>query len=413
MPTESYPRQSKNKAPVKKVLVVDYAGYDSIGEMPYLFSNAGAHVSVMCHKTSWLLKNSFYDTVVLFSDPALLECAREIIQHVQEIPYDWIIIGDDEMLRALNLLIQDEDLFKKLLPLTSSKNRNMIGSKSGLSVLCTLYGLTTPAYAVVSTPKEISTAVHDIGFPILIKVNESSGGSGVFFCANEHEVIAQFSILSPEQKKDTLLQKYIDGDIISVEALYHNGHLRAYAYSRVTRVVYRRFGISSERVYSECPSIEQELVPIGAALGLHGCMTMTFIRETATGIHFLIETDLRPQVWFRLASYVGVLFHEAFRDFLQDKDTLYRPKIENRLHQRVIWNFSREIIRAGLERKPLELLKWLVGWRGRWRYIPWYDCVLLKATCRQLAVLYVHGIRKAMHSFSEQIRKVVPQGILK
>jgi predicted ATP-grasp superfamily ATP-dependent carboligase len=407
IPNQNKKKKRDQQALYNKVLIVDYAEYDSIGEMPYLFHTAGCEVSVFCSRNSWLLKNSYWDTWVQTGSSDISVYMQDLIQHVQTTSYDWIILGDDALLRALNDSSINETLFRKLVPVSKIENRIMVGSKAGLSSLCTKYDIVTPAYALYSDRDSVRAYGQAVGFPLLIKLDRSEGGCGVFLCEDEQALTQQLSLLSESEKSNCVLQKYVDGDIIAIEALYKEGKLLSYVYSKVTKVVFRQFGISSERIYSLCPKLESELGSIGEKLGFNGFVTMTMMYEEKTHTHYLVEADLRPQVWFRFAVFAGVDFSKSIRNFLDSRYEIHRPVFPLGIQHVTMWNFSREIIRYGLDRNVFGLFAWTVNWHGRWRFIPWYDSVLLRAVVSGIMQSYGRGISKAvLHPFKKQLSEI-------
>ncbi len=373
-----------------RILITEFAEYDAAAEIPYLFKKAGCTVDVFCKKTSWLRKNSHVDKWIE-SGSGEENYIEGLIALASREDYDGIIIVDDPADRIMNKAITDPELFAKILPLSRIENRALLGSKRGLSELCTKYNVLTPPFTVYENGFDIASLATTVPYPLVMKIDESAAGGGVFLCKNEAEVAAKLAQLSPTEKQNLLFQQYIPGGIVSVEALFGNGSLLAYAYSTVTKTVVSEFDISVDRLYSECPKIEPALQSMGEAFGINGFASITCMRDEATGRHYFIEADLRPHGWFRADIAAGVDFSLAIRDWLDGTPALYRPKIAKPF---VMRNFSRDIRSCGIHKDPIGILKWCFNIDHRWRDIPTYDPKMLGATFSYLSGVYARGIYK-------------------
>jgi len=195
----------------------------------------------------------------------------------------------------------------------------------------------------------------------------------VYFCVDQNQLKLIIEKLSESKKARLVIQKYIKGETIAVEAIYKDGTLMGYTYATVVKTLKDEFGISSERHYSVNPDIETSLAQIGHSFGINGFATMTFMFETRTSKHYLVEADLRPQGWFRLGAFCGVDFSKVIQNFLDNKNILYRPLLLDGKAYLTMWRCFRDV------RRCLQLLDWVGLWRwstnadNRWRFIIWYD----------------------------------------
>jgi len=113
------------------------------------------------------------------------------------------------VLEILNERITEEQLFYKMLLLTKIENRALLGSKAGFSNLCAKYGIKTPAYLVFKDNMSASEIGNIVGFPLLMKVDNSAGGYGIFKCQNEQDVTANLAKI--ENRKNLVIQQMIRG----------------------------------------------------------------------------------------------------------------------------------------------------------------------------------------------------------
>src|ERR1700761_8860690 len=105
-----------------RVLIADYANYDSLAEIPGILSRGGCQVDVYCGKRSWLKKNKYWNKWMESSEDE--EVYYNTLKTIAETRgYDWIILSDDPSIRIVNDRVTDESLFYKLLPITKIENR--------------------------------------------------------------------------------------------------------------------------------------------------------------------------------------------------------------------------------------------------------------------------------------------------
>ncbi|MES2408920.1 MAG: ATP-grasp domain-containing protein [Patescibacteria group bacterium] len=355
-----------------RILIADRKNSEIGAEVPYLFKTAGCIVDVFCSNGSWLLKNSFWDYYICTEELSDIEYIKLLKSNLESDKYDWFVAADDTTLRIINeCSAEDAELLIK--PIINVENRMILGSKAGLDSLCQKYDILTPASYLFDSFKDLDKIYEQIPFPMLLKVDQSSGGKGVFLCHSKREVEDRLTKLSVKEKKNLLFQTYIFGENISVEALFRNGLLLAYTYSIVSKTTNGEFSASYERKYVECPEVESILKKMGKCFGLNGFSSITFMRDGKSRAHYLIESDLRPQVWFKPAKHIGVDFSLAISNYLLQKTDLIRPTLPKDSGVQVMCYFPRSILFAIFHFDMLEILKWICNIQGRWKYIPLYD----------------------------------------
>ncbi len=373
-----------------KILIAEFIISDIVTEIPYLFSKVGCTVEVFCPKESFLLKNKYWSNW-LESPYSSKEFSEKLQKVVTENSYDWIILANDQTIRLINESISDDLLARKILPLSKLENRYMLGSKAGLSRICNENNILTPKYISCESSVDIENAPLEL-FPALLKMDRSEGGNGVFLCEDKPMALDKMKNLSVEERKGLILQKYIPGDNIAVEALYKNGKLLAYSYSKVIQTTNGEFSPSITRSYSSCPKIEDSLIKIGEVVGFNGFNNMTFMRTGEK--HFLIEADPRPQSWFRLGEFGGMDFSLAIENYLMDRYELMRPDIPLKTSDITVRHFFREINYFLHNADFLNLSKWVFNNDGRWRFIPWYDFKVLGTMSKILIHNCLQGLIK-------------------
>ncbi len=259
------------------------------------------------------------------------------------------------------------------------------------------YGIQSPKGEVYSEGRNIAELAERVGFPLLLKVDKSGGGEGVFFCKNIQEVRDQFALLTGTQKKDLLLQEYISGDIVSAESLFGDGKLLAYISAVIHKNIAGEFSVSYEREYCARPDIEQSVVETGEKLGMHGFSSMTFMREATTGKYYLVEADMRPQVWFPFGRFFGVDFSTAIANYFEGNGQVLRAVFPRQGGSLVTRNFVRTMVHSIGVFDVAEIVKWICNRDGRWMGVPWYDLRLLRADLVDITKFYGNYVYTAKY----------------
>ncbi len=76
----------------------------------------------------------------------------------------------------------------ELLPIQTIKNLDHIYSKIGLSQVFQEFGVNTPEFRIAKDKSELKKSVQFLGCPVLVKVDASGGGFGVFECLNNGDI---------------------------------------------------------------------------------------------------------------------------------------------------------------------------------------------------------------------------------
>ena len=347
-----------------------------------MLKNAGCVVDIYAAPGSWVLANSSYDWWIEASaDEALFtsELLRFLEHHAND--YQWIIPGDDIIIRQLNDFITSESLFKKVMPITKIENRALLGSKAGLSELCKQYNIKTPKYLIYEDGFTVDSIAGYVGFPMMVKEDESEGGYGVFRCNDKDELQARLSGIT--NKNNLVFQQLIIGEDINTEALYKNGILMVYNHSLRLKTI-GSFGISTKRVFYQNDEIAGVLADMGDKLGLSGFGNIVFIQDKITHEYYLIEIDMRPNSWMYYGKFTGNDFTQAIRNIINDDLVLLKPDPEKSRKKLIIGIYKKDVYRCITTKDVSGLFCWLTNRNGCWRYIPLYDKKLFRAVNRYL-----------------------------
>jgi Carbamoyl-phosphate synthase L chain, ATP binding domain len=353
-----------------RVLLISYKNWDSLMEMPALLHQGGCLVDVFCTEGAWVLKNRYYhQSVIAENDPELF--MQQLLDFIHDYgdQYQWVIPGDDDILSMLNQHIKGEHLFYKLMPLSKIENRKMLGSKIGFAEVCAQYMIKAPRYLVYRdgmTHEEIRQAV---GYPLMVKVDLSAGGFGIYRCENERDLAATLSGISSQQR--LLLQEVIEGYEVNTELLCKNGELVVYNHSTRVKTM-GQFGVSTKRAFSTNPRLAPMLAAISKDLGLSGFCNMVFMYRPTTDEYFLIEADPRPNSWMYYGRLCGSDFSQGVRRIMSgDLHLLPQPSQEGK--EMNVSLFKKDMYRCITEKDFAGIKDWLLNVDNRWRYLPLDD----------------------------------------
>ncbi len=276
--------------------------------------------------------------------------------------YDWIIPTEDGIIKEIldsTLSLKEKS---QLLPVQNRAHFGHLFSKIGLSKAFLRNQISTPPFLIAENLEQALLSAKQLGYPVLVKIDTSSGGTGVFGCYTDGDLK---NIKPKVFENPVLIQKKIPGIELDLSALYLEGNLIHFSYSKIEKTVYQ-FGPSSLRTYRSLSAVEepifQELAQIGKALGAHGFTNMGCIQSGTTRFYF--EVDMRPNVWVETPKFFGEDPAIRIRNWFSQKQILSPPipQIKNQPIEMLIPYYLR------LKRSDLLWNRYNV-----WKFIPKQD----------------------------------------
>lgn len=389
----------------KKVLLVCAEDFqDTVVELPYVFHRAGMHVTVMCPKRLRGYISSYVDRWINTQDDS-----ASIIKHVHKetaaTHYDFVFLADDYVLRGLVDFFADagldEDGARRFSPSRHPLWRTFLGSKIHSLAVLKKMGIPIPAFAIGHTVDEAIIHAQSIGFPVMIKQDRSSGGGGVRKCENVDDIKRFWGhVVGPQM----LIEKYIDGTLLSADALYLGGQLAGYNVSEVTHTK-GPTGISLRRNFLPAiPAVEENLNHIGEALNIQGFVNFSLIQETGSGTYYFFEIDMRPNAWFAYGRFTGADFSRALHLYTQHGRVNHIETANPALlkgGQKTISLFHREFAHILEHRNGEGLRYWLSNTQHCWSMMPFYDPRLLILQTWRALKKGIPWIKDAVHKKSD------------
>jgi hypothetical protein len=334
----------------------------------HLLSRAGFSVDIVTTSRHLGLSRFARTVHSVISDKALASSAYDVVRRRVN-PYDWVIATDDLTLRALAELEWPPGMRLKFLPSTTPENLPHLCSKIGLSRVLSAGGVRTPPFRIARDHGEAVEAARAIGYPVMLKVDFSSGGEGVHECAKETDIVTLRHLFS---EQPLLVQKKIEGTVLDLSAIYFDRELVHFTYSTPERTL-KRFGVSVVRTYYPLALVDSEifteLSALGNVLGASGFVNITCI-EAADGTRHYIEADMRPNAWADFSRFFGEDASPRIRDWFGSRVRLTKANAAL----------------VGARQAPLTIpyFLWLRSWElltnryAVWQFIPFADARLVR-----------------------------------
>lgn len=333
--------------------------------MPALLNRAGFTVDAVT--TCTFLKESKFISNLEHS--FIAEDLLKIVTRKNLDDYSFIAICDDNSLK--NILNSDLSSEKKLqlLPVKNLENFAHLFSKIGLSKILSKSGVRTPEFLVATTLDEVILAAEKLQYPVMVKVDASGGGWGVFECKNSDDIK---KIEKRFFKSPLLVQKKIIGTELDLSGLYRDGKLIHFTYSKIKKVTSNKFGPSVVRAYQQLYNIDHqtflEMEKLGEALGANGFATISCIESAIDGKRYFIEADMRPNSWVEFGKFLGDDPAQRISNwFLSGEAMKFPPQINNAYPAEVIMPYY-------LRLSAIEIL---FNRYSVWKYLPTQDHKLL------------------------------------
>lgn len=239
--------------------------------------------------------------VLARDDASFLAAATDMIRH----PYALVVPCDDPTLGRIMRSGLTDAQKSVLLPVMSSDDFIHIYSKIGLSQILRKHGIPTPDFRAARDRHELEAAIRELGYPVFVKIDASSGGLGIFEATHDAEARALAGGIAPYP---VLVQKRVPGVTVSMEAFYRQGRLVHFAYS-MQQGRTSEFGPTSIRRYVPRAGLEQgvfeQLDALGGALGADGFVNIGSIRSDIDGDLYFFEADMRPNLWINHPRHFG------------------------------------------------------------------------------------------------------------
>ena len=378
------------------VLLACYANWDSCAEVPYLLKMAGCNVDVYCSKNSWLLSNSYYDNWIPTEKDEKIY-ASNLENLVKKNNYDWVVLTDDVVINLMNNNLIEVSLFCKIMPINNIQNRFLLSSKVGLSKFCFSNNIDSPNFCVYNNQDDLNSIKNNLNFPVVNKTDFGNAGINMEISNSLEDLRINLSKI--QENSNFLIQEYLVGEDIQVEALFFEGYLVTYQTSTTLSTVGNIFSPTTRRNYFHDEKLKPILSKMGELIGLNGFVNITYIKYNDK--YYLIEVDPRINSWMAHSRFImpdnfihGIkkIITGDYKNISQSFDIKYK-NIE-------VAYFLRDIHRIIIKNQWVDIHRWLFNINGYWKYIPIYDFKLFYKTIMAITKILLVKIKYKLLSIS-------------
>ena len=367
---------------MKTVLLVSRYNWDTSAEVPYIFNKAGFKIAIYCPASSWLSYNSYYHShYVAPEDEESFLSQLEFL--LKEHKFDWVILTEDPLIDLIKRKIHQVGLFLEILPIKNSLAFDILSSKIGFSKYFQSIGIPTPSFKSYINGRDAIESLSSLNFPVLNKYELSWGGTDISISQDMGQLELKLKTISPNAT--LLIQEYIDGEEIRVDALFINGILLNLFCSKVLSNTKDRFSYTTRRSYYEDPKLIELVSLIGEKVVAHGFANITLIREYKSGIDYLIEMDMRPNSWMAYSEYLSGYHFVYCLHNLNNPARLNFQKAKLKKNRPIeLALFYKDIRRAIWSKDVKGVIRWFLGFNGYWKFLPLYDRKLFKKIIKEI-----------------------------
>jgi carbamoylphosphate synthase large subunit len=385
---------------MNKYLICESA--ELLKNFPKLIKEENYKTVVISREKSALTKNKYIDEYIAIKEEAGKDFADQLLANKELISQldGWIIWGNDEIIRkvATSKLPLKEKL--RILPAKKKIGLQILGSKVGLAKISNKIKLNTPKTIVAKNNNELKKQILNFKSPFIVKADKFGGGEFVRKVSTAKE---KRNVNIPEDWFPVVIQEFVIGNLISVEAFFKNGKIIAWQYTSFGDTL-GEFGASYARIFENPQErgFKSDLMHLAKECGLEGMFNCTFILKN--GKYFLIEADARPNAWHFLYSYFKIPILEIMTEKQQIPSTSLEANLNNARVK--IVDLDRSIPYAVSQRSYKVIFRSIVGFKRSTQWIAGSKVKTLKILIFVLILLLVTWLPKGLSTRIKNFRLI-------
>lgn len=339
-----------------RVLVVGSRRWFGIARLLPCLRNAGCEITTLGPAGS-LISKSRHVTHRIVSpqgdDDALIDALRDTLLASSRSTYDLVLISEDPILTALTRRCPGSDAWlRAAMPVDPmGELPAVITQKAAFTRAVEATDLPLPKSRLVEETAQAAALADDIGFPIFIKPVLGAGGGGAGRARDAHELAA----LMARAKGPQVMQRYVEGSVGVVEAIWNRGVPIWWQTSLKTYTHPGPYGPSSRREFFDHPESLPILRKLGGLTGFHGIGGFDFMIERGSEKMFVIEFHARPTTALHLSRRAGWDIVPALRALVTNTPPPPPPATRPRV---ALPLFPQDIPRAVAQSDRRALLAW-------------------------------------------------------
>jgi len=370
----------------------------TVSRLPEILANRGLRVRAIGPASSVLSRSRFVNDVTLLGNketfPGLFIKCSEFFPSSSRL----FILSDDELVsRVRESSHVDRDVLG-ILPFLRAPGRKIAGSKTGLAAAIIEMGIPSPETRVFDNPAAALEFKSSLTGRWCMKADEGGGGRFII-----PDLIQHGHHGLEESWFPVLVQRWVPGPTISVEALFLDGRLAGWTYSVLTGLV-RLNGPSFCRQFRRPFAYDflTSLDTFGSFVGGHGFFSCTFLWDGDSKQHLLIEADARPNAWHQFGPQLGVDWALKIRA----RGQLEGLSSSSESHRSVeVYLWFRSVQHAVVSGSLAPLLAWWRRSPGTYEFRNRMDSLVNRWECRELRGFIVRHLKEFIKRAVLRLRK--------
>jgi predicted ATP-grasp superfamily ATP-dependent carboligase len=251
-------------------------------------------------------------TRLTFRHPSFITQTEGFIQSVRQAVFQHqpkaLIPADQDILTVARYKEEFEDLDVKtaIAPFDTLKQ---LHKKDEVVRLANELGIPVPNTLIPKNMQDIAKFAEQHGYPVVMKRTNSSGSRGVSYHESDSKFLKADNVCTNGTAlQDVILQEYVQGTGYGVSMLFSHGRMRAKFTHRRLREKLHTGGISTLRMSTENPLLEEYAECLLSKVNFHGVAMVEFKYDEKKKQGWLIEVN--PRFWgsVGLAIQSGVDF---------------------------------------------------------------------------------------------------------
>ncbi|MGP6156079.1 MAG: ATP-grasp domain-containing protein [Vulcanimicrobiaceae bacterium] len=263
--------------------------------LPALLADAGVKTTAL---SPWPLSLSRHVQEHIKASRNPRKAAAQLRETLARRHFDWVIVADEELLRAL---VEDGELTSLVswFPV-DPLNADALGlllSKHAFAERAPKLEIPIPESRFARSVDEAAACAEAFGYPVVLKGAHGFAGLDVHVITGDTALRHRAAELLGRHER-VLIQRFIQGVQASASVLYDRGTVVGYsAYlARCCHPTANSPSTVHERFRH--PAIEPIIRTIGAATRFHGFAGIDFMYDASTGELFALEVNPRPTIGF-------------------------------------------------------------------------------------------------------------------
>lgn len=339
-----------------RVLIVGSRRWFGIARLLPFIRDAGCEITTIGPAGSLISRSRYVThriTTPSSDDDTLIASLRDTLVGAGGSPYDWVLVSEDPILAALvRSCPGNEAWLRAAMPVDpTGELPAVITQKAAFTKMVESCGLPLPRSLLVEGAQHAVAQADEIGFPIFIKPVFGAGGGGAGRAMNHEELAA----LMARAKGPQVMQRYVEGNVGVVEAVWNRGVPIWWQTSLKTHTHPGPYGPSARREFFDHPDSLPILRELGKLTGFHGIGGFDFMIERGTGKMFIIEFHARPTTGLHMSRRAGWDIVPALRALVTNAAPPTAPAARPRV---ALPMFPQDIPRAIAQSDRRALVSW-------------------------------------------------------